>query len=276
MRITLWGTRGSRGGGSETYRYGSHTSCVEVAGSDGTTLVLDAGSGLRRLGDAATGSWDRVDLLLSHLHVDHVEGLAAFLPGLDADVEVSVRGPATATSHFSTRIARYLSPPLFPVRLRDLGHVHLADATSEPFRIGCFTVRAEFVVHAGPTVGFRLDDDAGPSLAYLPDHEPALGAERFPMHPTWTSGFALADGVDVLIHDAQLTAAEYAVRRGTGHCAIDDALVFAELSGVRRLVTFHHDHDDAELDRIHHDARHAHPWSFELVPGRAGATLEVA
>ena len=105
--------------------------------------------------------------------------------------------------------------------------------------------------HPGPTVGYRLDDGDG-TVAYLSDHEPALLAADFPGRPEWTSGFDLADGVDVLIHDAQYWDDEYADHIGWGHSAIGHVLGFAELCAVGHLVLFHHDpgRDDAALDRV--------------------------
>jgi hypothetical protein len=97
----------------------------------------------------------------------------------------------------------------------------------------------------------RVESTKG-ALAYLPDHEPALGVRRFPLAPDWTSGFALAKGVGLLVHDAQYSTTEYADRVGWGHSAIEPALAFARLAGVRRLVTFHHNpaHRDADIERL--------------------------
>src|SRR5207247_11371010 len=108
------------------------------------------------------------------------------------------------------------------------------------FAIGAFHVRAARICHPGPTVGYRIDTDQG-SLAYLPDHEPALGARRFPLEAEWTSGFDLAQGVDLLLHDAQYTRDEYSRHAGWGHSTIHDALPFARLAGVKPLVPFPHD-----------------------------------
>src|SRR5882724_473073 len=120
MHVMLWGTRGSVAApGPETARYGGNTSCVEVRGSDGTVLVLDAGTGIRRLGPSLV-SLKRLDLLLTHLHMDHIQGLGFFSPLYDSGVEVHIWGPASTTADLRTRLMRYLSPPLFPVHLRDL------------------------------------------------------------------------------------------------------------------------------------------------------------
>ena len=230
MRVKLWGTRGSiASAGPELVGYGGNTSSVEVQGDAGTLLLLDAGTGIRRLGASIDGKVRRVDVLLSHLHMDHVQGLGFFQPFFRPDVEVHIWGPPSTTLDLRTRLTRYLSPPLFPVRLRDTeGPLELHDAPTTPFAIGEFEVRAASVIHPGTTVGYRISDGRA-SLAYIPDHEPALGNPRFPGPPEWTSGFDLVAGVDLLIHDAQYTAEEYAERTGWGHSTMADAVALARL-----------------------------------------------
>ncbi|HSM38478.1 MAG TPA: MBL fold metallo-hydrolase, partial [Candidatus Limnocylindrales bacterium] len=127
----------------------------------------------------------------------------------------------------------------------------LHDVPHEPFTIGDLTVQGAAVIHPGPTVGYRISNGTR-SLAYLPDHEPALGAPHFPLGPRWTSGHGLAAGVDVLIHDAQYTTEEYAARFGWGHSSFEQAWSFAVQAGVGQLVTFHHDpsHSDEDLDAM--------------------------
>jgi phosphoribosyl 1,2-cyclic phosphodiesterase len=276
MRVTLWGTRGSIAApGSETTRYGGNTSCVEVRGREGTVLVLDAGTGIRRLGGTLSGV-RRVDVLLTHLHMDHVQGLGFFPPLYDPSVEVHLWGPPSATRSLRARLARYLSPPLFPVHARDLAGLVVEDVTAGDVEIGEFRVASARVCHPGPTVGYRVTAAAG-TLAYLPDHEPALGVRRFPEAPEWTSGYTLARGADLLIHDAQYTDAEYAERVGWGHSAIGHAIAFARLAGVRRLVTFHHDpaHSDADLERMTADALAGASLACAVEVGAEGAGFDV-
>jgi phosphoribosyl 1,2-cyclic phosphodiesterase len=278
VRVTLWGTRGSLAApGPETVRYGGNTSCVEVRGRDDALLVLDAGTGIQRLGAKVTGGEGRIDLLLTHLHMDHVQGLGFFEPLYEPGREIHIWGPPSPTLDLRTRLARYLSPPLFPVRLRDLPcRLTLHNVPPERFEVGVLQVEAALVCHPGSTVGYRISE--GPcSVAYLPDHEPALGVRAFPAEPEWTSGFDLAAGADLLIHDAQYTAAEYLERVGWGHSAMRDAVAFATLAGVRRFVPFHHDptHDDATLDGIDQAVRASGDLAFQLVAGMEGATFEV-
>jgi phosphoribosyl 1,2-cyclic phosphodiesterase len=271
--VRLWGTRGSVASpGPETVRYGGNTACVEVR-TDDALLILDAGTGIRRLGATLREYQGRIDLLLTHLHLDHLQGIGFFEPCFRPDVELHIWGPPSTTLDLRARLSRYLSPPLFPVLLRDLGsHVSLHDVPAEPFSVGSVTVTGEAVIHPGPTVGFRISD-AGHTLAYLPDHEPALGAPLFPLSPAWTSGHRLAEGADLLIHDAQYTAEEYPSRVGWGHSSLQHTWAFARQAGVRRLVTFHHDpsHADDQLDELVADlgARDGP----EVVGGREGLEL---
>jgi phosphoribosyl 1,2-cyclic phosphodiesterase len=276
VRVTLWGTRGSLASpGWETARYGGNTSCVEVRGDDGTVLVLDAGTGIRRLGVSLNRSTNRVDILLTHLHMDHIQGLGFFAPLQDPQVEVHIWGPAGTTFGLRERLLRYLSPPLFPLRLGDLGcRLTLHEVPCGEIAIGGFRVSAAHVCHPGPTVAYRIANGRA-SLAYFPDHEPALGAHAFPLGPEWTSGCDLATGVDLLIHDAQYGAEEYPSHAGWGHSSVEHALAFAELARARHLVLFHHDpgHSDEDLDRMFGQAVAAAEPRFEVTGGREGAVF---
>ncbi len=278
MKVTLWGTRGSlASAGPETVRYGGNTACVAVQGTDGTFLVLDAGTGIRRLGAVVPPDIPRIDLLLTHLHMDHIQGLGFFEPLYRAGQEVHIWGPPSTTLDLRARLSRYFSPPLFPVRLRELPcRLTLHDVPLEGFAVGGFTVRATLVCHPGPTVGYRIAEE-GAALTYLPDHEPALGV-RFIPAADWISGFDLAQGVDVLIHDAQYSAEEYAAHVGWGHSALPHTFRFAAMAGVRRLVTFHHDpsHDDKTLDRLVIEARRGRELPFELNSGMEGTSFTLA
>jgi ribonuclease BN (tRNA processing enzyme) len=162
--------------------------------------------------------------------------------------------------------------------LRDLPrHPILHDVVQHgAFSIGPFSIQAELVCHPGPTVGYRIEAD-GASLAYLPDHEPALGAADFPGDIGWVPGLGLADGVDLLIHDAMFTAEEYPRYVGWGHSSVPQALAFAGAARVRACVMFHHDpsHDDELLDRLFDEATSS-PLPFELLRGVEGASFDLA
>jgi len=252
-------------------------SCVEITTElDDHVVILDAGTGIRPLGEALPDEVARVDLLLGHLHMDHIVGLGFFAGFYREDLDVHVWGPSSTTLDLQQRLTRYLSPPLFPVRLRDLPcRLVLHDVPLGEFDLPGMRATAALICHPGPTVGYRLDDGDS-TLAYMSDHEPALGVETFPNAPEWTSGYDLARDVDLLIHDAQYDDHEYGDHIGWGHSAIGHTLAFARLARVRHLACFHHDpsHNDQRLDIIY--ARpEVRDQPFALTVARDGAQLEV-
>jgi ribonuclease BN (tRNA processing enzyme) len=262
VRTTVWGCRGSLAApGAETLLYGGNTTCLEIELDDGTVLVVDAGTGIRALGLELAGRPRRpLHLLLSHLHLDHIEGLGFFAPLWIDGQELHIWGPPSPVAALERRLSRYLSPPLFPIRLTEVpATVHCHDLPAEGFELGSATVTARPVIHRGPTVGFRFEEN-GSSLAFIPDHEPYLGVDPGEALPEWLSGYAIAEGAGTLIHDAQYTESEYASKRGFGHSTVAHAVAFARAAGVGRLVLFHHDplHSDEKLDA--HEARARELW----------------
>jgi phosphoribosyl 1,2-cyclic phosphodiesterase len=176
VRVTIWGCRGAvPTPGRDTVVYGGNTSCVEVALEDGTVVVLDAGSGIRALGaELLARGTRRIHLFLTHLHLDHLEGLRFFAPLWDERVTVEVWGPPSPVLSLRERILRAFSPPLFPVDFRDVpARVVFHDVPRRPWTAGTVSLAADLVLHPGPTVGFRIETGKS-SIAYLPDHEPAL------------------------------------------------------------------------------------------------------
>jgi len=285
MHVKLWGTRGSvPSPGPETIRYGGNTSCVGVTLSDGSLLALDAGTGIRSLGLALGDEPARLHILLTHLHLDHIQGLVFFAPAFKPQTEIVIWGPASPEASLQDRIARYISAPLSPVEVRELPcDVSFRHAPDSEWEIGSATIRAASVAHRGPTLGYRIED-AGSSLTYIPDHEPALGAAIDELDDEWISGFALAKGADLLIHDGQYTDAEYPDHVGWGHSALSDTLAFARRVEPGRTVLFHHDplHSDDFLDRFYREARDrwaalgGEPGAIEMGAERAEIDLPAA
>jgi phosphoribosyl 1,2-cyclic phosphodiesterase len=274
VKVKVWGARGSvPTPGPETWRYGGNTSCVQVTLNDGTTLVLDAGTGIRPLGLQMPPPDRPLHILLTHLHLDHIQGLMFFAPMFNPDAEIVVWGPEAPDALLRERIARYLSAPLTPVEVRELPcDVSFRECEVAEWRIGNATVRAASVTHRGPTLGYRIEED-GVALTYIPDHEPALGTALDELADEWISGLELACDADLLLHDAQYSDVQYPHHLGWGHSGISDTLRFARRAGARKLLAFHHEpvHSDAELDKL---ATYAHERWSEL--GGDAAALEFA
>jgi phosphoribosyl 1,2-cyclic phosphodiesterase len=261
VKVKIWGARGSvPAPGPETTRYGGNTSCVQLTLSDGSVLVLDAGTGIRSLGIAMGRSERPLHILLSHLHLDHIQGLMFFAPAFQPESEIIIWGPASPEASLLDRIARYISAPLAPVEVRELPcHVEFREAEATEWDIGPARVRAASVTHRGPTLGYRVDAD-GASVCYIPDHEPGLGTPLLELDDEWISGFDLASEAGLLIHDCQYTDQEYPDHLGWGHSPLSDALAFGHRTGAERLLLFHHDplHSDDFLDTF--SARAAEQW----------------
>ena len=254
MLVRIWGARGTLATpGAGTKRYGGNTSCIELRPAGGGVVILDAGTGIRELGVRLVAEEvRRIDLLLTHLHVDHLEGLGTFAPLYQKGVEVRIWGPASPVVSLGERVATYFSPPLFPVTMAEVpARVQFHNASESDWEIDGTRFVSQAILHPGPTVGYRIEQD-GAVLAYLTDHEPALGADLLADPPEWTSGYALAHGADLLIHDCQYTPDEYETRVGFGHSTTEQTAMFAEMAHVGTLLLFHHDpmRSDAELESI--------------------------
>jgi ribonuclease BN (tRNA processing enzyme) len=226
---------------------------VEVRLADDRVLILDAGTGIRPLGlELMREPIGRIDLLLSHLHVDHLEGLGAFPPIWSADTELHIWGPSSPVRSLAERVSTYFSPPLFPVHLSEVpARVEFHDAPEGEWLIDGTRLYSQPILHPGATVGYRIEAD-GRVLAYLTDHEPALVSNVTSAAPGWISGFSVAARADLLIHDCQYTDDEYPRRVGFGHSSTGQVAVLAERMEVDRLLLFHHDpmRTDTELDRL--------------------------
>ncbi|HZQ15896.1 MAG TPA: MBL fold metallo-hydrolase [Gaiellaceae bacterium] len=251
MKARIWGCRGSLATpGEQTVRYGGNTTCVELRSASGAVVVLDAGTGIRDLGRALAGQVRELDLLLTHLHLDHIEGLGFFAPLFDPACTIRVHGPRPDGGSLAEMIAAYLSPPYFPLPFERIdASVTFVELERDTFELDGLRVASVPVEHPGPTLAYRISEN-GRSLAFVPDNEPGLDP---------ASGLEVAGGADLLLHDAQYTDEEYATRVGWGHCALSHLTAYLREAAPARAVMVHHDpaHDDAQLEAMLGRAREA-------------------
>lgn len=243
MRVHICGVRGSTPSpGAEFARYGGHTSCVALAHDDAPpTLVLDGGTGLRRLTMLLDGAPFSGTILLGHLHWDHTQGLPFFRAGDRFDARVGLLMPEQGDA--VDVLSRAMSPPHFPIGPTELrGEWHFAGLEPGTHHIERFEVRALDIPHkGGRTFGYRISDGRS-AVAYLSDHGPSrLGPGPDGWGPYHQAALELADGVDLLIHDAQHTADELPAVAPYGHSAADYAVRLGELAGAKSVLLFHHD-----------------------------------
>lgn len=275
----LCGVRGSTPAPGPAFtRYGGHTSCVAVArDGEAPRLLLDAGTGIRRVWELLGRRPFTGSVLLGHLHWDHTQGLPFFRAGDDPDAQVTLYLPAQSPDgDAEALLARAMSPPHFPIRPSQLrGRWAFGELEEGACELEGFAVLAREIPHkGGRTFGYRVSDGRH-SLAYLSDHHPAgLGAGPAGFGPYHGAAWALADGVDLLIHDAQYTAAEFPARAHFGHSAVDYAVGLAAACGVGRLLLFHHDpaRTDAEVDALLADLD---PCGVALEAAAEETTLEL-
>lgn len=253
MRLTFCGVRGSTPSpGAEFVRYGGHTSCVALA-HDGhpPSLVLDAGTGLRGLAKQLDGPF-RGTIVLGHMHWDHTQGLPFFSAARCPGADLMVLVPAQDVDPTSL-LSRAMSPPHFPIAPTEIPSWRVDDLDAGTSEFDGWSVTALDIPHGGGrTFGLRVSDGAT-IVAYLSDHCPTdLGPGPNGVGAYHEAALQLAAGVDLLVHDAQLVAAEVPERAAFGHAAAEYAVGLAEAAGAARVALFHHDPDrtDEQIDAI--------------------------
>jgi len=264
VRVHLLGVRGSTPcPGHEFEHVGGHTSCVAIAHDGGAaSLILDAGTGLRSLPDLLDGAPFAGSILLGHLHWDHTQGLP-FSRSVDHhEARVHLALPAQGGSALGS-LSRGMSPPHFPIAPDELrGDWSFANLDEGWHEFEGFRVLAAEIPHkGGRTFGYRVEDGDA-AVAYLSDHAPQnLGPGPHGWGEYHDAACRLADGVDVLIHDAQYTFDELATRGSFGHAAADYSAGLAEHVGARRVLLFHHDpaRTDPEVEAVAAAVAAAHP-----------------
>lgn len=279
MRVVFNGVRGSTPcAGPEYAHFGGNSSSVALEFDDAPPILFDLGTGVRPYARRVDGDFNG-SVLLSHLHWDHVQGLPFFTPLHREGSTLDVFGPRQDDGQLGEVFSDLMRPPFFPIRpVQLIGDIRFHDTGEDDFPVGGAKVRSRWVRHVGRTLGFRVEFN-GVSVAYVPDHGPGCNPDHsddYIPHEV----LELCDGVDVLIHDAQHTAAEYEAKRHWGHCTSDYAVHVARESGARRLVLFHHDpgHGDDDIRDIEKHAADyaAHIGAPEVTAGYEGLEIELA
>ncbi|NNF66640.1 MAG: GAF domain-containing protein [Gammaproteobacteria bacterium] len=256
--MRFWGTRGSLAKpGADTQRYGGNTSCVEIRSASGTLVVIDCGTGAHDLGQSLKESTSAKQghLLISHTHWDHIQGIPFFDPFFQPDNEWDIYAPHSLSQSLRDTLAGQMRYTYFPVTLEALGaKIHYHDLVEGTFEVGDITVRARFLNHTALTLGYRLEVD-GCVVVYSCDHEPFAGAHA--ADPEALNGqnqrhAEFLRDADLVIHDAQYTAAEYPEKIGWGHSTGEYAVAVCVAAGVRQLALTHHDplRSDNAVDAI--------------------------
>ena len=253
MKVTFWGTRGSiPAPGKETILYGGNTTCLEIVLQGGTRVILDAGSGIRVLGEKLSGENERVEvyLLITHIHWDHVMGFPFFSPIYTASNKIIVDGYPTCMKGISHAFDTKMGDGFFPVKFNDLKATiqYLDQLRHRPLEIDGTTIDTVPLHHPQGGFGYRFRE-GGKTLVFITDNE--LRGDPWPRRSP-KDYIAFCKDADVLIHDAQYTPQEIEERRGWGHSEYEAAFDLAEKAQVKRLILFHHDpaRKDSEVTAI--------------------------
>ena len=258
LQVTFHGTRGSLPvPGRRTVRYGGNTSCVSVRSAAGTLVLLDMGTGAYELGQqlARSDGPVRGHVLITHTHWDHIQGVPFFAPFFRAGDEWDVYAPRGLGKSLRETLSGQMQYTYFPLELEQLGAtIRYHDIVEGALHIDDVTVQAQYLNHPALTLGYRLAAD-GVSLVYAPDHEPfaaPLATGAGPVEGGDRRHAEFLQDADIVVHDAQFLADEYASRAGWGHSTVEYAVLMAKTAGVRRLALTHHDpnRSDDDIDAI--------------------------
>ena len=252
MEITFWGCRGSLPTpGKRTNKYGGNTTCVEVRLSDGTLIVLDAGTGIRNLGKHLVQHPNGSDiyLILTHPHWDHLMGFPFFAPAYSSKYKIHIRGGPIAKDTVQKYLEHQMQPPYFPARFRSMkAQFDFTHGIPMVKQIGQAEVTPIALSHPNGGYGYRIVEGST-TFVFLTDNEIDYDHEGSLARYEYINA---CKGADLLVHDAQYTDKEYEKTEGWGHSTYSSATRLAIQANVKRLGLFHHDpdRDDASLDRI--------------------------
>ena len=256
MLIRCWGARGSIPVSGPGYlRYGGDTPCIEIRNRHDDVVVLDAGSGVRRLGNRLVEEDRRqFTMIFTHAHWDHIMGFPFFKPIYRSSTRINFYGCPSTQNSVQGIIASIMSPPNFPVPFADITATILyQEACSLIFDIGGMTVSSLPLSHPNGGMGYRFEED-GKSFVFLTDNELTY---RHPGGMAYQDYRDFCQGADLLVHDAEYLPEDYRLTRTWGHSVYTDALRLALDAGVAQLGLFHHNQDrtDEGIEEMLADCR---------------------
>ncbi len=252
MLIRCWGSRGSIAvSGKEYIRYGGDTTCIEVVSNAGDLIIIDAGTGIRPLGNLLVEERrnKKINLLLTHAHWDHLSGFPFFKPIYRKDTELKVYGPQPTQVSLKSIISKTMSSPYFPIELEDINaSISFLGMGHKDYTVGSVSITTIPLSHPNQGVGYRLEED-GKTFVFLTDNELSY------KHPTgveYKDYVKFSEGADLLMHDAEFSHEEYRRTKKWGHSVYNDTVKLALDSNVKTLGLFHHNQErtDKEVDAI--------------------------
>ena len=298
MKICFWGTRGSISTpGKHTVRYGGNTPCVEVRSSNDKLIILDAGTGIRNLGEKLMEKGESIKafVLITHPHWDHIQGFPFFKPAFISGNELNIIGGTTERVSLQKMISDQMNKIYFPVQLNELkATINFRSVGEEEISVFDATVKSIYVNHPTFAMGYRITQ-GGKSIVYISDNEPfdrnvsqaMRNVEKFIVDKYAKSKgepnqciFDFVQNADLLIHDATYTPEEYVDRVGWGHSHYLFSLKVAAEGKVKRLVLFHHDpaHSDDKIDEILQKCKKeikTRKYKFDCIAAAEGLEIEV-
>lgn len=242
MLIRCWGARGSIPvSGREYLRYGGDTPCIEIRTAEDRIVIIDAGSGIRRLGNRLVAEKrSQYTMIFTHAHWDHIMGFPFFKPIYRSGTRISLFGCPFAQTSIRKMISHIMAPPNFPVGFEEIrASIQYHRKCRETLQFGGLNVTSIPISHPNQGLGYRLEED-GKSFVFLTDNELTY---RHPGGMAYEDYRAFANGADLLIHDAEYRPQDYRMTRTWGHSVYTDAVRLALDAGVRRLGLYHHNQE---------------------------------
>lgn len=251
MIITCWGARGSLPvSGKEYVRYGGDTTCMEIRTTQGEIIIVDAGTGIRRLGNKLMQEKrHEAHFIFTHAHWDHILGFPFFKPIYSAETHLQMHGCPMAQNSIEKMLAWTMQPPTFPVRFEEIkAGIVYHEECGNPFHIGSVKVNAIPLSHPNGGLGFKFTE-GNSKFVFLTDNELSY---KHPGGLDYANYLEFCSEATLLIHDAEFTHEEYRRTRTWGHSTYQEALKLATEAGVEKFGLFHHnvERTDNDVDEI--------------------------